>query len=414
MIKPLFVIVSLLYAAQLYAWPADSVARECIAGSRWFELNRVYRQQRKELSPYVRDFARALTDDAFGRKRRAVESIKRLLRKHGHRMDSAEIRLMTFELARNQSMAGHYGRAARTLSRDANQLHRDYMLLYRQLAAYPMKIKKRGAGVEIPFHLDSIGPTGNRSAAVSIVAAANGRTAKYMLDTGSTLNIVRQDEAERLGLRLLPVHGTADADNCISTQLAIADTLRLGSLTIRNMPFAVVKNTEDTGEGYGQHLDHNRAILGLPLLEALRNVEIDFKDKVIRQRTDRDEAEPNLCYAVTSKQLLLQFRHLGEALTAIPDFGSSFSSLDSTYCARHESEVATAKKSHVVLETLGGTTRTTEHHIPDFDIRIGNTLAQTPVSLYTSLHFDNRLGMPLWTQFRKVIFNMEDMVLRVY
>jgi hypothetical protein len=109
-------------------------------------------------------------------------------------------------------------------------------------------------------------------AMVMVPTTVNGRDGQFVLDTDSNFSTVCDSEAKRLGLtpvdgsmELTGINGRSEA----GAQFAVAKTLKIGAVELHNVSFIVARDDQypfaDLPEG-------SRAILGLPVLLALRTI----------------------------------------------------------------------------------------------------------------------------------------------
>ena len=75
--------------------------------------------------------------------------------------------------------------------------------------------------------------------------AINGRTARFMVDTGATLVAIGQDEAARLGLDLSnATRGISQtANGPVPVQIVVLDRVRVGGVEVNNVGAAIVPQT---------------------------------------------------------------------------------------------------------------------------------------------------------------------------
>lgn len=155
-----------------------------------------------------------------------------------------------------------------------------------------------------------------------IPLTVNGKSAAYLLDTGASHNVVSEDEAARLGLRVLNVPGFEVTDalgNSGRAHIALAEDLSVGEVRLQNAVFVV----QSSGLFQGQPVDH-QGILGKSVLQAFetirwnRNgaVEIGFPSEPLRL------AEANVSFDLQTPLIVaVQFR--SRTINAEFDSGAS-------------------------------------------------------------------------------------------
>ena len=126
--------------------------------------------------------------------------------------------------------------------------------------------------VEMHFDLDLIGQETDRSMALRLPGTLNGRRMTYMLDTGASINVISPAFADSLGLRPLADSVVVEGTGRSGGRMVVADSIEVGNLTLRMVPFCVVDASTGRPE-YDRYLQHLRAILGRPFLEVLGKTE---------------------------------------------------------------------------------------------------------------------------------------------
>lgn len=281
-----------------------------------------------------------------------------------------------------------------------------------------LKWKNMKHRVVIPFRLDSVGYAADRSVAIMLPAAVNGKAADFMLDTGAGINVVSPAMAARLHLRISSDKAMIEGNGVTSGSRAIADTLRIGNLTLRNVEFYVAEmlSGDDSIDAYLHHLE---AIIGLPLIERLQACEIDFTTHEIisltkddTRRNGRGEA-PNLCFQPGSDILTMEAWHTGEPLHVIPDTGASHSTLGNHYLHHHASTMVVDGIDSVRYAGYGGVVVGTEYRLPDFEITVGHRYISLPQITVFDGTYDQRLGMDYFSRLDRMIIDLRRMQIRV-
>ena len=281
-----------------------------------------------------------------------------------------------------------------------------------------MNVSTYADDVEMHFDLDPIGQEADGGLVLRLPGTLNGRRMTYMLDTGASANVISPDYAASLGLRPLVDSVTVEGVGSTIGQMVIADSIELGNLILRQVPFCVVDVSTGRPE-YDRYLRHLRAILGRPLLEELGKTTIDFehhqltaprKPKKKQKRTRRS----NL--AVVDNVLLLT---VNDSLRLIPDFGATHSTLqksDITFSSQGETtegggslsfQGETLHADTVHYAGVGGVVTVVEYTLHDFPIRIDKKNFHLPsITVSSSASYESRLGMDFFTRQRRVVFDL--------
>src|SRR3712207_5760447 len=87
----LAVFVLLLLSLKMSAQHADSLAADCLNRSDWFLLQEVYQADSSRMSPFMRQFSKAMLSYFFGRPAEANEDIRNLLKTYQETLDFGNI-----------------------------------------------------------------------------------------------------------------------------------------------------------------------------------------------------------------------------------------------------------------------------------------------------------------------------------
>ncbi len=424
----------LLLALLLMVWSldvcsqnADITASELIADGRWFELKRHFDAHKDSMSAPLRDYAKAWVYSAFGNRRAACRAIRHLLR---HRADvltpDTRLRLVQ-ELASVLHRDGRDKQAAKVFRRYCRQGvagadssavadNRRYEALYKAYAARPQKVFKRHGDAVIPFRLDSVGSAGHASVSLMIPARLNGTLLTACFDTGSSANVLSLRLARRLHLRLTDVPVKVDGASRIEGRMAFADSLSMGNVVLRNVPFYVFDTPVSDAEST-YNLAHLQFILGMPWMEALGTVHVRLKDRVIVSpaRQPLRHEEPNLCYSLSARVLNTRLQHADYTFEAVPDFGASHTVWGRAFMDCHRDYMLEyGCRKNVVYGGLGGMKEGMEYVLHGFDVQLGYLRHTFPAVPVFEQEADNLLGMDFFCCYREVVFDLKNMLLSVY
>lgn len=261
--------------------------------------------------------------------------------------------------------------------------------------------------VEMHFDIDSVGPPGSRGVALRLPGTLNGRRATFTLDTGASTSIISPQLLDRYGLRLLDDSVSVEGMDTVTVRRAIADSLTLGLLTLRHVPFLVA--TVETGdEAYDRYLGHLRLVVGRPLLEVLGKTTVDFDTHFItapRRPKKKQKRTRRSNLAVTDNVLMLT---ANDSLQLIPDFGATHSALNHTYYYNNTVTIETTGRADTVRYVgIGGITTAVEYTVSAFPLRIDRkTITLPSLTVHSTDGYESRLGMDFFSRLRSVVFDL--------
>ena len=417
------------------AQSADERAGMCMNSSDWFGLLDIYENENDSLSPFIRAFAKAMTDDAFNQNEAAVKSIGELIADHQEEMGMANIASMVFFMASNLSEMGQNEAAANTLKSFLDQskalfdstscaVLEKQEKIYRDLSAYEVnRIENPDRLHEIPFDLDSVGRQGKRSVAIMMRGSVNGTPYKIVFDTGAGINVITPECARQLNLTPLDAQISMSGMGTAEGVLAIADRVQLGSLTLRNVPFYIVEMTTGV-DSLDKYLSHCDCVMGVPLMQAFGEVQMDFSSNHLTVPAVQTDSSLRNLYMNAGNGIILQADHEGEKMQFHIDTGDAgFGSLSYPYYSKNAHFIE-EKGDTTTYESagIGGAQRVRAYNLHDFNVEVdgvGCSIPQIPVVAEPdnmaggSPMIDGRLGVKFFTQFKRVTINLRKMFFRL-
>lgn len=380
--RRLFVLLTvfLLKSASITAQNADSLAGTYLNESRWFELADLYAADSQRISPLLRDFSKAMLDQMFNRPRQAIGSIRALLRRHQTQMGGGNVASMMFLMANDYSKLNRQDSAAWLLETflDQTKDSPDFPLrdqtrrsldVYRALSAYRLFETDGRRSYDLPLTLERIDSTGTL---FMVPCAFNGKVSKACFDTGATYNVISTQLAKKWGLRAVAhgvqVEGTARGEG----DVVVADSIRMGNLTMRNVPFVVLDL--EANNAHAQSLMGSlELIIGQPFLTRFARYAFDLEQRAVCLYTDTVEANekptlslPNSLHARVSKN--------GRVMDFVLDSGSTTSSLGTDYYRDYQREVLARGKWDIRgAAGYGGVSYNSVFIMPEVRLSIGST-----------------------------------------
>lgn len=392
------IVVGIVCSLSAWAQSADSRAADCLSESRWFDLHDVYAADSAQMSPFIRQFARTMVDQMFNRPQQACDDILTLVRGYQQQLGGANACSMLLLLADNYSRMGDNARAAATVRSLADQMEgkadsatvaqmRGKERLYSALSALRVN-ETDTASHTLPFTYTELGDTAQQLMVVG--GSVNGRKAGLIFDTGAAYNVITPEMARRYRLRIIDADIQVSGTRLMGGKMAVADVLTIGSLTVRNVVFAVLDMTagNERARRVAQQIS---LVIGQPLLQLFGSYTIDFASQQIHltHQSHRSGAAPNLFFnkvpyvAVTRDSL-----RMAMAL----DTGAATSSLDNAYYKAFAADVAREGKWELAATMgVGGISYNSVFRMPAVALSIGDTpftLHRVPV---TALSPHNRL-----------------------
>ena len=167
--------------------------------------------------------------------------------------------------------------------------------------------------------------TRNGLGSLDVPVQVNGRSGKWILDTGADFSTVTESEAKRLGLsvRESKAYVTGSTDQRNALRLAVADDLRFGPAHVRHVVLLVVS---DSALYVGPLKYQITGILGIPVLRALGRIAVSAKGAItIHPNSPAADGEPNVFFEESSP--VAEAGHAGHHLQMFVDTGANTSFL---------------------------------------------------------------------------------------
>ena len=250
--------VAILFATTSYGQvpSIDERIGEAINGSDWAELRYLYMSDGKNLqTPFLHPLSRFFISQFYNEPDSALKYGKEILEKYQVELSSSVPSIM-YLMADDYAILGHYDKASALLhnlneayrkgGQAVNPIFEAYEDIYSKLSECDsFFVEKPNHDVSVPL----LTHTGDRKnpEMMFVMANVNGKDVKCNYDTGAGINIMTSEFAERIKATVIQTKniqmlGMSYAE---SKGLVVVDSLKLGDLVCRNVPFWVVDMRTD-------------------------------------------------------------------------------------------------------------------------------------------------------------------------
>ncbi len=423
-------------ALHLPAQSMDEKIAHAMNSSDWFALDTLYRTMPKDsIHPFLEIFSRCLLGNRLNRPDISIPAFQELLNTQSENLDLANLVSTAYMFGSDLSRVGCNAEAASMINAilSSAKQYLDSVSIsglsatadrYAALAAYkPYQVEFAPDSLAfIPFSMVPVGPADNGALLMHLQnCSINGSEADITFDTGAGTNMISIEMAEKYNLipldnTVITVKGVADRDGYI----AIAKELRLGDITVRDVPFTVISLSSDSEEA-DKYIDCFNIVVGSELMLQLKDVTVDFINRNIAVPAiapSRTDCAPNMCFSSTMNLLTLG-SVLGTPMMMCLDSGdASFGSLDNAFFEANKEYITThASRDSIRQAGIGGIIITECYTVPDMPVSMGNHIV-TPAGLVVKLA-DNSIiggygctiGVKTMMLYGKMHFNLVDFVL---
>lgn len=414
---------------------ADAAAGACLNGSQWFTLYDIYEKDSASLSPMIHSFSKAMLASAFNRQAEAVEAISTLVHNHQQEIGMGNVVSMLQILSKSYSRLGNNAKANSVMKSLADQLEgaadsatvaslRQQERLYSVLSNFDLYQRDDTNALHhaIPFTIDSIG-TEPAQVLMHIDSRLNGRRCRMAFDTGATYNVIASSLADKYHLTPTDATVSVMGTRLSEGHIAIAKELKIGTLTLRNIPFLVL-DLNSGNERVRHNTDAYSVILGESLLLQFSGYTLDFDSSTVTLFSDTiasTHTRPNICFTPAGCTPYAEIEFCGNRFPVTLDTGASTTTLGNAFYRDHGDVVAREGKWDIEGSTgVGGVTYDSVFRLPSLTMRLTGkpfTLHNVPVSaLSTSNALSSnygRLGLDFFKLWKKVTVDNRAMTIEV-
>ncbi len=416
---------------KVYGQSVDERIANAINSGAWRELRELYLTSGHELqTPFMHPLAKFFISHFYNQPDSATHYGTILLHEHQQAL-GASVSSIVVLMARNLAYTGKYKAAAEMLHQlneamaEAGQEppFKVQEQQYQMIAdAGGFSVSKPNHDVKVPirFYQD------NRKTPVMMYAPVemNGVKEEVTYDTGAGANVMSPETAERIGAHIyniegLSVYGVKE----VATQFAIVDSLKLGEVVYRNVPFHVMdfatnnKEADEVMKSINLH-----CVIGIQTMRPLQEIQFDFVNRYLivpAKPSPKPSFAPNM-YSDSYKLILSIYdKKIKQEIDALLDTGSSTTGLSSRYYSRSQSMFEGVVPNDSVRAAGAGGTSVNKTFRYNWEYEIGDAK-----ELCDSVHvdvpttapdkeYDCLLGLPSLVPHDRVTINFKDMWLNL-
>ncbi|MBS5527771.1 MAG: retropepsin-like domain-containing protein [Prevotella sp.] len=432
--KNLILIITI--ALSCFAAKAQSIDERlgtAMNSSDFFGLYDIYYNTPKDsINPFLEVFSRCMIGNRFNRPDISIPAFDELFKTQSDKLDLNLLLSSSVMFSMDLSRVGKNEEAYNLLSAVLSSAYRmadsvnlapyaDRAEQYKSLTKYsPYQISIAGDKGIIPFDTARVGKTGSQQYLMQITEARiNGNPVKITFDTGAGVNVITDSLARAYGLEFLNANVVATGVASSAGRYAIAKELVLGNIKINDVPFYVI-DIRSHNEEADKYIDVLEFIVGSELMLQLKDVTLDFSNKEIQVpavAAAPSNVRPNMCFSSAmnlmtkseiNSQVLMMKLDSGDA-----DFGSlnkSFFDANKEYLTSH------CQSDTVNMAGVGGVWSLLCYKLPNATMTLGgNSVIVPSFDVQTEQHGnymeENNLGIRSMMLFRKIRFNLVDMIL---
>ena len=207
----------------------------------------------------------------------------------------------------------------------------------------------------------------------------NGRPDSFAFDTGAGISVMSEREAAHLGLTLKAVStrfNDSSGNGLSGIHIAVATEMKIGGLTLRNVPFMVIPDTNEPFVEMSPEEGH-RGLIGLTILLAMRSIrwtpESTFEFDL---STNGNAPFSNLLFY--EQNPIVKVNVAGHDLDFTLDTGANETDLNPRFAKEFPELVAAGKKEINKITGMGGGRNYVAVLLPPVPLAIGGKTVKLP------------------------------------
>ena len=408
----------LLSSSAIFAQEADKKVGELLNTSNWFELERVYPVVKDDMqTPMLKLMAEVMLASNFNRPAELREKLQKLIAEHQAELGFGNVCNMTVMGAMIEGYEGNYAVAADMVKAIADAVKSangslegtglsELLAYYEAVREYPAPILERPAE-DVKIALTE------KSGLMWIPVVVNGKTYDFILDTGASFTMISQDLAKDMGAQIIsnPVFVRGGESPGGYGQRAFIENMNLGPVSLKNIIAFVSENPSDDDP---LKVD---AVLGMDFIKRAGEIQIDLSTMTLTIPVQRTLPLYGRNIILEVNIPIVEAADVnGNKYTFILDTGASEDNLSDLWFSKNAEIAAKLPTLNQRTWGHGGIVQNQIVKIPEYKLIIDNAPANfkeipaiLPANGTASSTRDGRLGMGLLRQFKKAIFNFEDM-----
>ncbi|MCB0466347.1 MAG: aspartyl protease family protein, partial [Aequorivita sp.] len=275
--------------------------------------------------------------------------------------------------------------------------------IWKALENTPPQEVRIASDIALPILKDKIG--------LSTLATKIGNTTTdFVFDTGANFSVIQRSVAARLGMTLLPAQFDVDAATGlkVKSDLAVAEKLELGEITLKNVVFLVFDDTDLSFPTIDYEI---KGILGFPVIRALQEIQLT-KDTLYVPQKPTDYHLNNLAY--DEYMPILKVSYKGDPLRFNFDTGAQSTSLYSKFYSKYKTDIdANYTKTKLNTGGAGGQVVVEGYLLNNINLAVGiaegtlNNIQLFPEKIGVTDKLHGNLGQDFIGQFNTMIISFK-------
>ncbi|MDE6158570.1 MAG: retropepsin-like domain-containing protein [Bacteroidaceae bacterium] len=431
--KPVLLLTVTVLIMSAKAQSVDERIGAAMNASDNFGLYDIYYSTPKDsINPFLEVFSRCMIGNRFNRPDLSIEAFDELFKTRSEHLDLNLFLSSSVMYAMDLSRVGRNDEAYSLLSSVLSSAYRavdsatlvpyaNMAAQYKALTKYsPYRISIDGEKGIVPFDTVRAGKMESEQYLMQITdAQINGTPVRITFDTGAGVNVITDSLAKAYGLEFLDADVAATGVESSAGRYALARELTLGNVTVKDVPFYVI-DVRSHNEKADRYIDVLNLIVGSELMLQLKDVTLDFRAKemqIPRNAAAPSHVRPNMCFSTGMNLLAAAEINRQPLLIKLDSGDAGYGRLNKDFFEANREYLTLHCQSDTVNQAgVGGVWSVLCYTLPDATLTLGGNSVKVPsVAVQTEQHHghymeENNLGIKSMMLFRKVRFNLVDMV----
>lgn len=325
-------------------------------------------------------FYLAFVENAFLNSRKSNDAINLLLNEHRSRLTDAMIAKALLIKEDNHAKLFQYKQAGETAALlvrsyahvlDSGQIadEENNMKIWLPLADIPGQTIKINQTSQIPLTKDKAG-------LANIPVLIQGNECNFIIDTGADFCVLRKGFAQKLKLKKIEtsvaVKGSTGKKN--ETELMVADSIKLGKITVQNVVFLVLP---DDKLSFPQIDYQINGIIGYPVIHQMKELHFSKNGALTIPKKTSKKKLNNL--ALWGAKTVINIAADKDTIYCLLDTGANASELYKKYYCEHQKMIEKNGTSDSLKYSALGETKTRKiYKLNEFPLTTGGKTAVLP------------------------------------
>lgn len=382
----------------------------------FFTARDAYNADKKKIAEPYSLILEAGLDNAFNRLEASNEKIDKVFKQYSDKVtDTVKLELLEIEQG-NYGKLFEYKKASEVvttmlqkysalMTKDIEDDHRNTLIIWEALADQPKQ-------EVIVKETTTIKMIRDKAQLTNLKVDQGDIAIDFIFDTGANFSTVTKTTAQKLNMKML--NGTIKVDAItgivINSQLAICPEFTIGDIIVKNAVFLVFP---DEALSFPQADYQINGIIGYPVIEALKEIQITLSDEFIVPKHPTPYNQQNMALDFLNPVIDLN----GEYYTF--DSGAVGTMLYTKYVDKYRDKIVGKYKEEDMEFGGAGGSLTKKGYVITFSTTINNKpVTVDEVQAFNEKisekenHFYGNIGQDIIRQFNKMTMNFESMYIK--